>query len=61
MYFVKHLLPGLDARGFLIGPSIAVNLNKPFIPVRKQGKLPGKCYSVESTKEYGKVSLCSTF
>ncbi|XP_057291013.1 adenine phosphoribosyltransferase-like [Hydractinia symbiolongicarpus] len=52
-----NAIAGLDARGFLIGPSIAVNLNKPFIPVRKQGKLPGKCYSVESTKEYGKDVL----
>lgn len=44
---------GLDARGFLIGPCIAIKLNKPFVPIRKKGKLPGDCFSVSSTKEYG--------
>ena len=44
---------GLDARGFLIGPVIAIKLNKPFVPIRKQGKLPGECHGVSSTKEYG--------
>ena len=43
----------LDARGFLIGPMVAVKLSKPFIPIEKKGKLPGGCYSVTSTKEYG--------
>jgi len=46
---------GLDARGFLLGPIIALRLNAAFIPVRKRGKLPGKCFSVEYEKEYGKV------
>lgn len=46
---------GLDARGFLLGPIIALRLNAAFIPVRKRGKLPGECFSVEYEKEYGKV------
>nr|XP_047145630.1 adenine phosphoribosyltransferase [Hydra vulgaris] len=44
---------GLDARGFLFGPMIALSLEKPFLPIRKKGKLPGKCISIESSKEYG--------
>ena len=31
---------GIDSRGFLYGNNIASNLNIPFIPVRKKGKLP---------------------
>ncbi|KAF8640147.1 hypothetical protein AX17_001383 [Amanita inopinata Kibby_2008] len=44
---------GLDARGFLIGPIIALRLGAAFVPVRKRGKLPGKCISVTYEKEYG--------
>jgi len=51
------VIAGLDARGFLIGPMIACNVSKPFVPIRKKGKLPGKCLSVDSTKEYGKDTL----
>lgn len=44
---------GLDARGFLLGPIIALRLGAAFVPVRKAGKLPGKCIKVEYEKEYG--------
>ncbi|PFH51444.1 hypothetical protein AMATHDRAFT_142643 [Amanita thiersii Skay4041] len=44
---------GLDARGFLIGPIIALRLGAAFVPVRKCGKLPGLCESVVYAKEYG--------
>jgi adenine phosphoribosyltransferase len=44
---------GLDARGFLLGPSIALRLGAAFVPVRKAGKLPGECVKVEYEKEYG--------
>ncbi|EDO33035.1 predicted protein [Nematostella vectensis] len=45
---------GLEARGFLFGPLVALNLNLPFIPVRKAGKLPGKTVQTCYSKEYGK-------
>lgn len=48
---------GLDARGFLLGPIIALRLGAAFIPVRKKGKLPGQCTSAEYVKEYGIVSI----
>ncbi|KAI7873984.1 adenine phosphoribosyltransferase [Lichtheimia hyalospora FSU 10163] len=45
---------GLDARGFLLGPLVAMRLGAAFVPVRKQGKLPGECVSAVYEKEYGK-------
>jgi len=48
---------GLDARGFLIGPLVAHECSKSFVPVRKGGKLPGKTISMKSTKEYGEDVL----
>ncbi|CAO3595849.1 unnamed protein product [Absidia cylindrospora] len=44
---------GLDARGFLFGPLVALRLGAAFVPVRKQGKLPGECVSAIYEKEYG--------
>lgn len=44
---------GLDARGFLLAPTIAQRLGAGFVPVRKQGKLPGKCAQATFMKEYG--------
>lgn len=44
---------GLDARGFLFGPSLALRRDASFVPVRKQGKLPGPCVTAEYMKEYG--------
>uniref|UniRef100_A0A9J2PW58 Adenine phosphoribosyltransferase n=2 Tax=Ascaris TaxID=6251 RepID=A0A9J2PW58_ASCLU len=46
-------IAGLEARGFLFGPQIAVALNVPFIPIRKKGKLPGKTITQSYSKEYG--------
>ncbi|KAG8533580.1 uncharacterized protein KY384_001320 [Bacidia gigantensis] len=47
------LIVGLEARGFLFGPSLARLLNIGFVPVRKPGKLPGKIETAEYQKEYG--------
>lgn len=44
---------GLDARGFLFGPSLALRLGASFVPVRKKGKLPGPCVTASYEKEYG--------
>lgn len=44
---------GLESRGFLFGPSLALAIGAGFVPVRKQGKLPGKTYKAEYLKEYG--------
>lgn len=53
---IAALSPGLDSRGFLIGPPLAQRLGIGFVPVRKKGKLPGATQSVSYSLEYGKVS-----
>ncbi|SLM39596.1 adenine phosphoribosyltransferase [Lasallia pustulata] len=47
------VLVGLEARGFLFGPSLALRLGAGFVPVRKQGKLPGSTETAKFVKEYG--------
>lgn len=47
------VIVGLDARGFLFGPTLALQLGAAFVPVRKQGKLPGETVSAAYQKEYG--------
>lgn len=44
---------GLESRGFLFGPTLALALNAGFVPIRKPGKLPGAILSAEFMKEYG--------
>ncbi|KAH9383363.1 hypothetical protein HPB48_024582 [Haemaphysalis longicornis] len=51
-----HAIAGLEARGFLLGPSLALALNVPFVPVRKAGKLPGDVRTEAYTLEYGKAA-----
>lgn len=44
---------GPESRGFIFGVPIAYNLNKPFVPVRKKGKLPCETVEMEYDLEYG--------
>ncbi|XP_022337843.2 adenine phosphoribosyltransferase-like [Crassostrea virginica] len=48
-----ELIVGLESRGFLFAPLIALRLNCGFAPVRKKGKLPGEKERVEYSLEYG--------
>ena len=50
-------LAGLESRGFLFGMPIAYNLGKPFIPVRKIGKLPRETVSASYELEYGTAEI----
>lgn len=34
------VIVGTESRGFIFGVPVAYNLHKPFVPVRKKGKLP---------------------
>lgn len=47
------VIVGLESRGFLFGPSLALRLNAGFVPVRKRGKLPGPVEEATFQKEYG--------
>ncbi|MFK7780539.1 MAG: adenine phosphoribosyltransferase [Candidatus Gracilibacteria bacterium] len=44
----------LDARGFIFGGALSYKLGIPFIPIRKEGKLPSNCIKIEYELEYGK-------
>lgn len=48
------IVVGLEARGFLFGPSLALALGAGFVPIRKKGKLPGPTKTAGFEKEYGK-------
>lgn len=58
---MKELKPdvivGIESRGFLFGMLIAQQLNIPFVPIRKKGKLPAECYTVEYDLEYGSACI----
>lgn len=51
------LVVGPESRGFIFGVPIAYNLHKPFIPIRKKGKLPCDTLSVEYELEYGSAEI----
>ena len=44
---------GIESRGFIMGPILALNLNAGFVPIRKPGKLPADTYEISYKKEYG--------
>lgn len=46
-----------EARGFLIGAPLALELGVGLLPVRKPGKLPGPVVAEEYALEYGKSRL----
>ena len=48
---------GIEARGFIFASALAVKLHKPFIPVRKKGKLPYKTVSHTYDLEYGQDTI----
>ena len=48
---------GPESRGFIFGTPIAYNNNKPFIPIRKAGKLPRETVSISYDLEYGKATI----
>lgn len=48
---------GPESRGFIFGVPIAYNLHKPFIPIRKKGKLPCETASIAYELEYGTAEI----
>ena len=51
------LVIGPESRGFIFGVPIAYNLHKPFIPIRKKGKLPCETIAMEYDLEYGQATI----
>ncbi len=50
-------IAALDARGFIFGSILARELELPFIPIRKKGKLPFRTVSASYGLEYGKDTI----
>jgi len=48
---------GIESRGFWFGIMLANELNVPFIPIRKKGKLPYKTHSYKYDLEYGSAEI----
>jgi len=53
---VDHVL-GIEARGFIFGAPVALELRAGFVPVRKPGKLPRETLSESYSLEYGEDAL----
>ena len=51
------VIVGTESRGFIFGVPIAYNLHKPFVPVRKKGKLPCETISRTYDLEYGTATV----
>ena len=51
------VVAGAESRGFIFGTPIAYNLNKPFVLIRKKGKLPCETISREYELEYGTATI----
>ena len=51
------VIVGTESRGFIFGVPIAYNLHKPFVPVRKKGKLPCETISRSYDLEYGSATI----
>ena len=51
------VITGLESRGFIFGAPLAYVMHKPFVPIRKKGKLP--CETVEKSYdlEYGTATI----
>ena len=51
------VIVGTESRGFIFGAPLAYVMHKPFVPIRKKGKLP--CETVEKTYdlEYGTATI----
>ncbi len=50
-------IAGLESKGFVLGPILALQWSLPFVPLRKKGKLPGECYSQDYELEYGSDTI----
>ena len=51
------VIAGTESRGFIFGMPVAYNLHKPFVLVRKKGKLPCETVSAIYDLEYGSAEI----
>ena len=48
---------GIESRGFILAPAVAMELGVGFVPIRKPNKLPAETVSVTYMKEYGEDTI----
>jgi len=48
---------GIEARGFILAAPVANRLGVGFVPIRKQGKLPGATFAEDYDLEYGTATI----
>lgn len=48
---------GIESRGFIFGAPVAYALQKPFVPIRKKGKLPFRTVEESYSLEYGTATI----
>ena len=51
------IIAGAESRGFIFGAALAYNMHKPFVLIRKKGKLPGETVEKTYDLEYGTASI----
>ena len=51
------VIAGTESRGLIFGMPVAYNMHKPFVLVRKKGKLPRETVSMEYDLEYGSATI----
>lgn len=51
------VIVGAESRGFIFGVPVAYAMNKPFIPIRKKGKLPRATIEESYDLEYGQATV----
>ena len=55
--FEFNKIAAIESRGFVFASAVSYLLKKPFILLRKKGKLPAETHSVEFELEYGKATM----
>ena len=48
---------GIESRGFILAPAVAMEIGAGFVPIRKPNKLPAETVSVTYAKEYGEDTI----
>ena len=51
------VIAGTESRGFIFGMPIAYNMHKPFVLIRKKGKLPRETVEMSYDLEYGSATI----
>ena len=51
------VIAGAESRGFIFGAPLAYVMHKPFVPIRKKGKLPRETVSASYDLEYGSATI----